>query len=261
MAKTRAHLTPAEAAERGLLCKKELKALGLMPGPTTNRADTVWQGRSAYNVYAPADCVPYVRQPSQALLRRREVAREAAEWIGGDTVILDTETTGLDADAEIVEIAIIDTAGNVLLDTLIRPTRPIPAEATEIHGITDEMVASAPTWAEIYPQYQAIVAGKAIVAYNADFDAGMVAASCRAHGIDPVGKSKGFTNGDWSCAMRLYSRWSGETRDYGKLRWHKLTAAAEACGVQETGAHRALADVRMTLGVVQHLSQRRSGRK
>ncbi len=44
-------------------------------------------------------------------------------------MILDTETTGL-YDAEIVELSIIDTAGNVLLDTLVRPTRPIPAEAT-----------------------------------------------------------------------------------------------------------------------------------
>lgn len=260
MAKTRAHLTPAEAAERGLLCKKELKALGLMPGPTTNRADTVWQGRSAYNVYAPADCVTYVRQPSQALLRRREVAREAAEWLCGDTVILDTETTGL-ADAEIVEIAIIDTAGNVLLDSLVRPTRPIPAEATEIHGITDEMVASAPTWAEIYPQYQASVAGKAIVAYNAEFDAAMVEKTCRANGIEQPGKKTLRPAGEWRCAMRLYARWSGEKRDDGNLRWHKLTVAAEACRVQEPGAHRALADARMTLGVVQHLSQRRSGRK
>lgn len=173
MAKTRQHLTPAEAAERGLLCKKDLKALGLMPGPATRPAGTVWQGRGAYYVYAPAECGPYVRQPNQALLRRREAASVAAEWLAGETVILDTETTGL-YDAEIVELSIIDTAGNVLLDTLVRPTRPIPAEATEIHGITDEMVANAPTWAEVYPQYQALVAGKTIAAYNAEFDAGMV---------------------------------------------------------------------------------------
>lgn len=260
MAKTRQHLTPAEAAERGLLCKKDLKALGLMPGPATRPAGTVWQGRGAYYVYAPAECGPYVRQPNQALLRRREAASVAAEWLGGDTVILDTETTGL-YDAEIVELSIIDTAGNVLLDTLVRPTRPIPAEATEIHGINDEMVANAPTWAEVYPKYQSLVAEKKIVAYNADFDAAMVAASCRAHGIDPLGKSKILTNGNWSCAMRLYSRWVGETRDDGQFRWHKLTAAATACGVQEAGAHRALADARMTLGVVQYLSERTSGGK
>ncbi len=260
MAKTRQHLTPAEAAERGLLCKKDLKALGLMPGPATRPAGTVWQGRGAYYVYAPAECGPYVRQPNQALLRRREAASVAAEWLAGETVILDTETTGL-YDAEIVELSIIDTAGNVLLDTLVRPTRPIPAEATEIHGITDEMVANAPTWAEVYPQYQALVAGKTIAAYNAEFDAGMVDKSCRAHGIEQPSTKALRPAGNWSCAMRLYSRWVGETRDDGQFRWHKLTAAAAACGVQETGAHRALADARMTLGVLQYLSERSSGRK
>jgi hypothetical protein len=48
---------------------------------------------------------------------------------------LGTETTGIDGDAEVIEIAIIDIRGYVLLDTLIRPQGDIPAEATAIHGI------------------------------------------------------------------------------------------------------------------------------
>ena len=71
-----------------------------------------------------------------------------------DWVILDTETTGLD-DAEIVEIAIIDRLGEILLHRLIKPTISIPVEVTEIHGISDAMVADAPTFPEVYPRIDA----------------------------------------------------------------------------------------------------------
>ncbi|HHQ4784521.1 TPA: hypothetical protein ACSPZU_004090, partial [Aeromonas veronii] len=42
--------------------------------------------------------------------------------------ILDTETTGLDDQAEIVEISIIDQLGKVVFDSLVKPQKPIPAE-------------------------------------------------------------------------------------------------------------------------------------
>ncbi len=57
-----------------------------------------------------------------------------------DVLILDTETTGLGAQDEIVELAIIDTNGTVKFDNLIQPTIPIPEEASRIHGITDDIL-------------------------------------------------------------------------------------------------------------------------
>ncbi|MEV4342201.1 3'-5' exonuclease [Streptomyces sp. NPDC049590] len=52
----------------------------------------------------------------------------------------DTETTGLTGTARIVEIAVTTVSGTVLLDTLLNPGEPIPAQATAIHHITDAMV-------------------------------------------------------------------------------------------------------------------------
>ncbi|WP_221931829.1 3'-5' exonuclease [Klebsiella pneumoniae] len=72
-------------------------------------------------------------------------------------------------DAEICEITILDVTGAPILDTLVRPTRPIPVEATAIHKITDAMVASAPSWPEVAEQYAAAVAGRTVVAYNVAF--------------------------------------------------------------------------------------------
>jgi DNA polymerase-3 subunit epsilon len=86
-----------------------------------------------------------------------------------DWVILDTETTGLD-DAEIVEIAIIDRVGEILLDTLIKRSIPIPAEVTEIHGVSDAMVADAPTFHEVYSRIHAVLKDKLLLIYNSAFD-------------------------------------------------------------------------------------------
>ncbi|ENW7246755.1 exonuclease domain-containing protein [Salmonella enterica] len=100
---------------------------------------------------------------------RVESPREIANrWINKNIVIVDTETTGLGREAEIIEISIIDCTGAILLNTLIKPSKDIPAEATEIHGITDEMVEDAPSWKEMLPQVLELIS-HGWVAYNAKF--------------------------------------------------------------------------------------------
>jgi hypothetical protein len=57
----------------------------------------------------------------------------------GEALILDTETTGLEAHDEVIQLAIVDMRGNVILQSLVRPTVPVGTEARTIHGITDEV--------------------------------------------------------------------------------------------------------------------------
>ena len=49
-------------------------------------------------------------------------------WLAADPLILDTETTGLDERAEVVELAAINARGEVLVDTFIKPAHPLPRE-------------------------------------------------------------------------------------------------------------------------------------
>lgn len=256
MPKTRNHLTPAEAEAKGLLCRKHLKErFRLMPGLNTKPAGSVWQGQGAYNVYNPAECVPWRWMPGRAQVRRQHVAAQAKDLIAAGCIVLDTETTGLGDDAEICEITILDVTGAPILDTLVRPTRPIPVEATAIHKITDAMVASAPSWPEVAEQYAAAVAGRTVVAYNVAFDARLLRQTYQIHGLTaPV-----LTT---ACAMLMYAEWHGEyDRSRDRWRWLKLIEAATDCGVAEDGAHRALADARMTLGVLRYLQRRTNGRR
>ncbi|XFB06568.1 exonuclease domain-containing protein [Azotobacter salinestris] len=75
---------------------------------------------------------------------RQEASAAVCRWLAEDALFLDTETTGLHASAEIVELSLIDSRGQPLLDTLIRPERPIPPALTRIHGIDNAMVADVP---------------------------------------------------------------------------------------------------------------------
>ncbi len=181
---------------------------------------------------------------------REQVAQWARAMLENPrALILDTETTGLDDSAEIVQIAVIDMAGAVQLDTLVRPTRPIPPAATRIHGITDAMVANAPTMAAIYDSLLLLLAGELVVIYNAAYDVRLLAQSIRAAAAtDPTLRGhardmQGFAQ--WHCAMLRYSEWVGDWNEYyGNYRWQRLPG----------GDHSALGDCRATLAVLQRMA-------
>ena len=72
--------------------------------------------------------------------------------------ILDAETTGVDpATDRIVELAILRAEPgkkSTLFHKRLNPQRPIPQEATAIHGITDKDVANSPTFGDVARKVQ-----------------------------------------------------------------------------------------------------------
>lgn len=177
--------------------------------------------------------------------------QQAQQCLNRNCLILDTETTGLGDDDEIVEIAIIDASGKALLNTLLRPSKPIPAEATAIHGITNEMVKDAPTWPEIGPQMCRLISGKAMAIYNADYDIRLLEQTDRIWNVTP----KLDTCPQTVCIMLEYAEFYGQHSERGGYKRQKLTAAAEQQGVKIEGTpHRALSDCLTTLGVIKAMA-------
>ena len=187
---------------------------------------------------------------------REAVSRQARAWLEANALILDTETTGLGDDAEVVELAVIDCAGAVLLDTLVRPSGPVPAEAAAIHGITDAMLAGAPTWSAIHDRFCDLVEGRQVVIYSREFDTRVISQTARRYGLPaPQGFDLVLDHGPIHCAMQAYARFRGEwNAEKGQYRWQKLSAAAAQQGVTVANAHRALGDCLMTLGVVRAMA-------
>lgn len=165
-------------------------------------------------------------------------------------VVLDTETTGL--NGEICQIAVIDCAGTVLLNTLVKPTTPIPAGATAVHGITDADVAGAPTWTQISFQVEKLLTGRQVIVYNAGFDQKMLVNSEARAGLI----TNWYEIGEWWCAMEafaeIYGEWSSYHQNY---HWQQLSTAARHYRLSTNGAHDALGDCLMTLGVVQAMAK------
>lgn len=161
-----------------------------------------------------------------------------------NTVVLDTETTGLDKAAEVCEISLVDgRTGLVLLDTLVKPTRPISPGAAKVHGIDDAMVAEAPSWADLHDLIIRLLSGVTVVIYQQDFDLRLMRQSAKAvdRRLPPL---------DSECAMLWLFDYL-KTRTNPNPKWPKLTEAAEAFGVTPQGtAHRALCDARMTRDVL-----------
>ena len=103
--------------------------------------------------------------------------------------VFDCETTGTDPEHdEIVSLALVllDPDGNETdrLGSLVRPTCPIPGEASAIHGIRDADVADAPTIAELAGRLLDLVGGRVFVAHNASFDLPMLRQALRSVGIE-----------------------------------------------------------------------------
>lgn len=179
----------------------------------------------------------YARQAAVALARQR---------IALKPVYLDTETTGLDPRAEIVEISVIDHDGSALVDTLVRPAALIPTEATWVHGISNAMVAGAPTWKEVWPLVAATLKGRLAAIYNMDFDRRLMRQSHRQNGMrwaDP--------QAEFFCIMETYAQFHGQRNlQRGGYRFQRLEEAGRQCHLSLPNVHRARADAELAREVL-----------
>ena len=102
-----------------------------------------------------------------------------------DFVAFDLETTGIRADqSDIVEIGavkFIDGHPHDPFGTLVNPGRPIPADATQVNGITDDMVRGQPPVENILTDLADYCGDLPLVAHNARFDYSFLKAAIVKH--------------------------------------------------------------------------------
>lgn len=93
-------------------------------------------------------------------------------------VVGDTETTGTEAKAgdRIIEIGFVEIVNGFRtgrhFHAYVQPERPVPPEATAIHGITDAMLADAPVFAAVVSDMMEFVGDSPMIFHNAPFDMG-----------------------------------------------------------------------------------------
>lgn len=204
----------------------------------------------------PCGCFPTGRHyPGIAHLlkvRTTGVAIEleaGTDWIDHPIAFLDVETTGKDSAADrLVEVGIVFGRAGEVVDRkswLINPGRPIPIEAKNIHGISDEDVADKPAFAAVAAEIVAALAGAIPAAYNAAFDRGFLLAEIERAGLrfpDPPPAIRREV--DWldplTFARELYKHESSRT----------LGDMTKRLGIELTHAHRATDDAEAALRVL-----------
>jgi DNA polymerase-3 subunit epsilon/CBS domain-containing protein len=154
-----------------------------------------------------------------------------------DAVALDTETTGLDArTARLVQVAALPLAGGRMrpddrLERLVNPGIPIPAAAVAVHGITDAMVATAPSFNDIAAPLEAYIGRAIVIGYAVAYDLTVLEREYRLAGR-PVPPFRAL---DVRTLARLASP---SLADYG------LEALCQWLGIELRSRHSAVGDAR-----------------
>lgn len=129
-------------------------------------------------------------------------------------------------------LAVVTVADGLITDSLVTLIRPPTDEFrfTYIHGLTWDDVKSSPTFGEVWPEIEAVIAPcEFLVAHNAPFDKGVLNACCAHYDIPETPKR-------WSCTVRA-------AREAWDMPSHKLDVVCEHLRIP-LDHHEALSDAR-----------------
>lgn len=161
-------------------------------------------------------------------------------WRDETWVAFDTETTGAyPVGSEICELAAVKWQNGEIVDsfqTLLRPAQPMSDFIIGIHGITNEMVSTAPKFEAAAPAFLKFIEGSILIAHHAQFDLGFLAEQLeRSNLILPQNQTL--------CSSLLAQATISGVEN------HKLQTLARHFKVDSGTAHRALDDARTCLEV------------
>ncbi len=176
----------------------------------------------------------------------KKAGKKRFEYVS-DYVLFDLETTGISWEKdEVVEISAVKVKDGKIIDeysTLVNPGMPIPYYASEVNGITDDMVADSPAFDEALGEFLEFAGDAVLVGHNIHaFDLKFMQKSSRKY----YGKLIGNDYIDTLMLARLY---------LPEMKHHTLSDLAEHYGISTAGAHRALADCKMNQQVFENLKK------
>jgi DNA polymerase-3 subunit alpha (Gram-positive type) len=162
-------------------------------------------------------------------------------------VVFDLETTGAKAPpCRVIEIGAYKIRNSRIEEefhSLVDPEMPIPAFISALTGISDEMVAGAPRFAEIAPKFLEFIGDAVLVAHNAGFDMGFLN-----HEIGRIYESYRMWNQSL-CTVQLSRGLLPQIEN------HKLKTVASHFSVELINHHRAGPDAKATAEIFINLLQ------
>lgn len=191
-----------------------------------------------------------------------------------DYCVIDIETTGYDFTFDsIIEVSALRVRGRSVVDSfssLVKPTKfyifddedddeddedfPVRSLSsatgyyfidqfiTDLTGITNEMLETAPDPKDVLPAFLSFIGGDLLVGHNVNFDINFLYDAAEAENL-------GVLRNDFIDTLR-FSR-----KVFPDLNHHRLSDTAAACSVSCEGAHRALADCKITFACFEKMRE------
>jgi len=167
-------------------------------------------------------------------------------------IVLDTETTGLSAEAgdRIIEIGCVELVGRKLTGNnrhyYLNPERDSHEDALKVHGISNEFLRDKPKFAAVAEELVAYLAGAEVIIHNAAFDVGFLNKELELLGRPPFSSFAGSVVDTLAMAKEIYP---------GKR--NSLDALCDRLGVDNSGRtlHGALLDAELLADVYINLTR------
>ncbi|MBX9874858.1 MAG: DNA polymerase III subunit epsilon, partial [Beijerinckiaceae bacterium] len=111
-------------------------------------------------------------------------------------IVLDTETTGVDANAgdRIVEIGCVELVNHCpsgrSFHCYLNPQRPMSEGAFRVHGLSDAFLADKPLFAAVADEFESFIADARLVIHNAAFDIGFLNMELKRIGRGPLEQAR-----------------------------------------------------------------------
>ena len=164
-----------------------------------------------------------------------------------DYVLYDLETTGISSKYDkVIEVSAVKVRGGRIVDEfseLVNPGRPIPAAASMVNNISDEMVAGALSFEKVLPRFLDFIGDDVLAGHNIhSFDMKFLYRDCEKYFNQTLENDYVDT---LMLAKMAFPEW----------KHRRLGDLAEHYGISTEGAHRALADCRMNQQVFELLAK------
>lgn len=165
-----------------------------------------------------------------------------------DYCVFDLETTGISPNFDsVIEISAVKVKDGKVVDeftSLVNPLRPIPFGASQVNGITNDMVADAPVFETVLKNFIDFAGDMVLVGHNIhSFDMKFIYRDVKRYWDRTI-------DNDYIDTLYL-------SRAYlPQLRHHTLSDLSMFYGISTAGAHRALNDCRMNQQVFEKLGQK-----